>query len=406
MWRLWACIGLLWCCSCEAQGQEELRVAFYNVENLFDTSDDPHTTDNEFLPRGEKGWTRGRYVAKLRAVARAVEGVGGGTLPAVVGLAEVENRRVLVDLVRKTGLSAGRYGIVHYDSPDVRGIDVALLYRKDCMAVAEERALRVPFPEDGRIRTRDVLYVKGVVAEDTVHFFVCHFPSMVGGERKSEWKRLRAAGVVRAKVDSLFEACPEAAVVVMGDLNGEADTEAQRLLCPANGAEEKECGDLYNAGYHLLGKPYVQCGLPPLGETLRELLLPGAVADARPHLSVGRDAERRGGSAGSDGDAGVCGAVPAGTRQPEHGETPETDLPGTALHRGDERPPAGVDWAADGGLSFLFFTDSLRHFSLSMPGWWRAGGGQIPSCSGSNLGSTQVQFRFNFGLDGRRKKGT
>lgn len=277
MWRLWACIGLLWCCSCEAQGQEELRVAFYNVENLFDTSDDPHTTDNEFLPRGEKGWTRGRYVAKLRAVARAVEGVGGGTLPAVVGLAEVENRRVLVDLVRKTGLSAGRYGIVHYDSPDVRGIDVALLYRKDCMAVAEERALRVPFPEDGRIRTRDVLYVKGVLAEDTVHFFVCHFPSMVGGERKSEWKRLRAAGVVRAKVDSLFEACLEAAVVVMGDLNGEADTEAQRLLCPANGAEEKECGELYNAGYHLLGKAYGSYCYRGRWQTLDHILVSGGM---------------------------------------------------------------------------------------------------------------------------------
>ena len=362
MWRLWACIGLLWCCSCEAQGQEELRVAFYNVENLFDTSDDPHTTDNEFLPRGEKGWARGRYVAKLRAVARAVEGVGGGTLPAVVGLAEVENRRVLVDLVRKTGLSAGRYGIVHYDSPDVRGIDVALLYRKDCMAVAEERALRVPFPEDGRIRTRDVLYVKGVLAEDTVHFFVCHFPSMVGGERKSEWKRLRAAGVVRAKVDSLFGACPEAAVVVMGDLNGEADTEAQRLLCPENGAEEKECGELYNAGYHLLGKPYGSYCYRGRWQTLDHILVSGGMLN---------------------GEAAV-----------------------QALHRGDERPPARVDWAADGGLSFLFFTDSLRHFSLRMPGWWRAGVGQITPCSGNNLGSTQVQFRFNFSLDGRRKKGT
>ena len=98
-----------------------------------------------------------------------------------------------------------------------------------------------------------------------------------GGERKSEWKRLRAAGVVRAKVDSLFEACPEAAVVVMGDLNGEADTEAQRLLCPANGAEEKECGELYNAGYHLLGKPYGSYCYRGRWQTLDHILVSGGM---------------------------------------------------------------------------------------------------------------------------------
>lgn len=287
MWWRWGFLLAIVCCSCMARGQEEFRVMFYNVENLFDTSDDPHTTDNEFLPRGEKHWTRGKYVAKLRAIARVVDSVGQGTLPWVVGLAEVENRRVLVDLVRKTGLSAGKYGIVHYDSPDVRGIDVALLYRKDFVEVLEERALRVDFPEDGRIRTRDVLYVKGLVkGADTLHFFVCHFPSMVGGERKSEWKRERVASLVRRQVDSILTVHPAAAVMVMGDLNGEADTKAQWVLCPRNGEETFLCGELYNTGYYLLNKPCGSYCYRGRWQTLDHIIVSGGMLNGKSEVQA------------------------------------------------------------------------------------------------------------------------
>lgn len=232
--------------------QESYRVMFYNVENLFDISDDPQTLDEEFTPRSERHWTRDKYTDKLRKLAEVVDSVGGGEWPLIVGMAEVENRRVLEDLTRKTRLSKGRYGIVHRDSPDARGIDVALLYRKDCMQVVKEEFIRLPFPEDSTMRTRDVLYAEGVVGKDTLHIFVCHFPSMRGGEKQSEWKRERAASVVRGKADSLFAVNPEAAVIIMGDLNGKANTPAQKILCPEAGSRAYRSGALYNLGYYLL----------------------------------------------------------------------------------------------------------------------------------------------------------
>ena len=170
---------LFWIVMCvwigPACGQSSHRIVFYNVENLFDTFDDPLTRDDEFTPQGAKHWTRERYMTKLRKLSEALDSIGGGKLPLVVGLAEVENRKVLEDLTEKTVLADGQYGIVHCDSPDARGIDVALLYRKNEMELLETDFLRIPFPEDSTIRTRDILYAKTLFRTDTLHFFVCHF---------------------------------------------------------------------------------------------------------------------------------------------------------------------------------------------------------------------------------------
>ena len=207
--------------------QDHCRIMFYNVENLFDTADDPSTADDEFTPRGKKHWTKAKYTDKLLKIAEVIDSVGDKELPCIVGLAEVENRWVLEDLTQKTALADGNYGIVHQDSPDRRGIDVALLYRKDCFELLEADFLRLSFPEDTTIRTRDILYASGVLDSDTLHFFVCHFPSMIGGEKQSEWRRERAASTVRHKVDSLLAVQPRAGIVIMGDLNGKANTPAQ-----------------------------------------------------------------------------------------------------------------------------------------------------------------------------------
>ena len=109
--------------------QDHCRIMFYNVENLFDTADDPSTADDEFTPRGKKHWTKAKYTDKLLKIAEVIDSVGDKELPCIVGLAEVENRWVLEDLTQKTAFADGNYGIVHQDSPDRRGIDVALLYR-------------------------------------------------------------------------------------------------------------------------------------------------------------------------------------------------------------------------------------------------------------------------------------
>ena len=231
--------------------QDHCRIMFYNVENLFDTADDPSTADDEFTPRGKKHWTKAKYTDKLLKIAEVIDSVGDKELPCIVGLAEVENRWVLEDLTQKTALADGNYGIVHQDSPDRRGIDVALLYRKDCFELLEADFLRLSFPEDTTIRTRDILYASGVLDSDTLHFFVCHFPSMIGGEKQSEWRRERAASTVRHKVDSLLAVQSRAGIVIMGDLNGKANTPAQNVLGTKSSDKKPRCKDLYNTVYYL-----------------------------------------------------------------------------------------------------------------------------------------------------------
>ncbi|MDE7073567.1 MAG: endonuclease [Odoribacter sp.] len=261
--------------------QERCRVMFYNVENLFDTADDPHTTDNEFTPGGKKHWTPARYTDKLRKIAEVIDSIGQGELPAIVGLAEVENRWVLEDLVGKTVLADGNYGYVHRDSPDPRGIDVAMLYRKDCFQLTAAEFLRLSFPENPRIRTREILFASGVLGRDTVYIFVCHFPSMIGGEQQTEWRRVRAAETVRRKTDSLLTLNPRAAIVVMGDLNGKADTPAQEALGTRSSDRRVTTGNLYNTGYYLLKKNYGTYRYKGNWQTIDHLIVSGGLLDGR-----------------------------------------------------------------------------------------------------------------------------
>ena len=259
--------------------QDHCRIMFYNVENLFDTADDPSTADDEFTPRGKKHWTKAKYTDKLLKIAEVIDSVGDKELPCIIGLAEVENRWVLEDLTQKTALADGNYGIVHQDSPDRRGIDVALLYRKDCFELLETDFLRLSFPEDTTIRTRDILYASGVLDSDTLHFFVCHFPSMIGGEKQSEWRRERAASTVRHKVDSLLAVQSRAGIVIMGDLNGKANTPAQKVLGTKSSDKKPRCKDLYNTGYYLLKKNYGSYRYKGNWQTIDHLILSGALLD-------------------------------------------------------------------------------------------------------------------------------
>lgn len=194
-------------------------VMFWNVENLFDSFDDPLKNDNEFMPAAERHWTWQRFERKRDGIAQTVVSVADayGDLPALVGLAEVENRIVVSQLVRKTMLADQDYDFVHRESPDERGIDVALLYRKDVFRVVAVDSLRVPdFP------TRDILYVKlrcRVKSGMTMNVFVVHLPSKRGGAKASQDRRKLALGVLERAVDSLLQAEPDSPIVVMGDFN-------------------------------------------------------------------------------------------------------------------------------------------------------------------------------------------
>jgi hypothetical protein len=226
----------------------DIRFVSYNVENLFDMVDDPEKADDEFLPWGMRGWKAERYDKKLKDIYKVLVNLGGWELPEIIGLIEVENRTVLEDLIERTPLSMHGYSIIHHDSPDARGIDVALIYRKDHFIPLHDEAIRVVFPFDTLGKTRDILYVSGVVNKrDTLHVFLCHYPSRRGGEATSAPRRIYVSSLVRAKVDSLLAGNPNANIIVAGDFNDEpADASVREGLRAKGSVEEMGPGDLFN----------------------------------------------------------------------------------------------------------------------------------------------------------------
>ncbi len=254
------CCGLLVACKHGGQAKtrslprpdQVVRIMFYNVENLFDTEDDPHKLDNEFLPESDKHWTPDKYWEKQRHIAKVILNLGQWYTPALVGMAEIENRKVLEDMVGQQALRNLNYGIVHEESPDRRGIDVALIYRTDIFHPIHHHAYPVRFPFAPRSLTRDILYVKGTVGRDTLHVFVNHWPSRRGGAEASEPKRIRAAQVLRTIVDSLFRADYNPQIIIMGDFNDDPDnvsildTLQTHTEVPVTGPEE-----LFNPMYRM-----------------------------------------------------------------------------------------------------------------------------------------------------------
>lgn len=214
-----------------AAGQE-FSVMFYNVENLFDTADDTTRNDEEFLPEGSRRWTANRYNKKINALSRAISAAGEWELPALIGLCEVENEAVVKDLAFGTILSAGNYGVAHTDSPDLRGIDVALLYRHDFFRIAEVRSWVPERPDNDPFLSRNLLYVKAVMDPDTLHVIVCHFPSRRGGVLATQGARDEMANLLRVKTDSLLSVTMDAAIIVMGDFNaGPGDVIMKDITC-------------------------------------------------------------------------------------------------------------------------------------------------------------------------------
>ena len=221
-------------------------VAFYNFENLFDTIDDPATYDEEWTPTGLQRWTIDKYQKKLSNLARVLVEIGSAEnsdSPTFIGGCEIENRGVLEDLVKQPKLIEKDYGIIHFDSPDKRGIDVALLYQKKKFqptsytsiplyiykknAILRENTnleektdddLQIS-PKNYRVYTRDQLLVTGFLDGEEISIIVNHWPSRSGGEKKSSPFREAAGGLNRKIIDSLQRINPNAKVITMGDLN-------------------------------------------------------------------------------------------------------------------------------------------------------------------------------------------
>ncbi|MEM7550748.1 MAG: endonuclease/exonuclease/phosphatase family protein [Bacteroidota bacterium] len=208
------------------RGEQRLRLAFYNVENLFDIYDDPTKRDNDFTPSGTFRWNDFKYRKKLSGLGKTLTALGGWEGAALIGLCEVENKLVLSDLTTFSPLSNTIYEIVHYESPDRRGIDVALLYRPDKFKLLHSEPITVKDPDNSSFKTRDILYVKGKVQEEELHLFVNHWPSRRGGKTSSEPKRELAAKALKEKVDSLLLTDSKSNIIIMGDFNDYPDNKS------------------------------------------------------------------------------------------------------------------------------------------------------------------------------------
>lgn len=204
-----------------------LRIAFYNVENLFDIYDDPEKNDDEFLPGGIKGWNYDRYQCKLRHLYKTILAIEGDSRLAALGLCELENCFVTRQLLTQTPLAKRRLKFIQYESPDRRGVDVAFVYDPRLIVPLHSHAITIRFPFDTAGRTRDILYVKAIVKNlDTIHFFVNHWPSRFGGLMATIPKRNYVASVVAATCDSILASNKMAKIIIMGDLNDDPEDES------------------------------------------------------------------------------------------------------------------------------------------------------------------------------------
>jgi exonuclease III len=199
-------------------------VAFYNVENLFDTVDDPHTFDDDFTSEGKKHWNTKRYRDKIKKLGTVISKLGNEQSlhpPALVGLVEVENAKVVHDLANSADLRKHHYDFVHYDSPDDRGIDVALLYNKQFFELlgSENFPLYLEDTQGKRDYTRDILVVYGNLNGELVHILVNHWPSRGEGKEKSEFKRIEAAKLAKNIINEIQAKSFDAKIIIMGDFN-------------------------------------------------------------------------------------------------------------------------------------------------------------------------------------------
>lgn len=221
----------------------EYTIAFYNLENLFDIHNDATKHDGDFLPGSEKRWTKKRYERKLFKLGQVISKIGFENTqrpPAIVGLAEIENENVIKDLIQSKDLQPYDYGLVHYDSKDERGIDVALIYDKTVFTVEDSKTYSVYLEDDigEQDYTRDILLVSGMFQNERLHLIINHWPSRREGELISNPKRIKAAEKVLEIIEAIKVDHSNPKILVMGDFNDNPGNDSVKLL--------SNKGELYN----------------------------------------------------------------------------------------------------------------------------------------------------------------
>ncbi len=242
----------------QQRNENTLRICFYNLENFFDYDDNPAKDDDAFTPTGVNNWTKTKFENKAKKIAKVFVALGQWDLPEIIGVCEVENETVIHHLLYKTPLSSGKYKYVYYESPDSRGLNVALFYRPEKFKVITSHSIRLIDSLDISYKTRDILYVQGVLisdCKDTLHLFINHWSSRYGGYAATVSKRNLAALTLRLKIDSLLNLNPDARILIMGDFNDYPDDESLTLYlhAPYDTNDRKE-NNLINMMYPYFSK--------------------------------------------------------------------------------------------------------------------------------------------------------
>lgn len=226
----------------------QLLMAFYNVENIFDPEDDSLTNDDAFTPDGFNHWNYYKYIKKINNIAKVFLAMGNDSPPAIIGMAEIENSKVLKQFCYRSPLNKYGYRYVHYDSPDVRGVDVALLYLPERVKIKYSEPVRVVFPFEPHTNNRDILYaVVQFYNGDSLHLFINHWTSRYGGYAPTVRKRKYYAEVLRHKTDSILNISPNSNILIMGDFNDyPTDESLAEVLSAANPADNSPDSKLFN----------------------------------------------------------------------------------------------------------------------------------------------------------------
>ncbi len=245
-------IILLCSLSLQIKGQENFRIMFYNVENMYDTKDNPKTNDDDFTPKGQLRWTNYKYWKKLNNISKVITSVGKGYTPALIGMCEIENDSVLFDLTKRAALRKEKYEYIITRSKDSRGSNIALLYQRDQIKVLKQKSYTPVIEKDFSRTTRDILHITGkVVNGDTLDIFVCHFPSRNEGIKKTSPYRIKCANLIKQKTDSLFHIRKKANIIIMGDFNDYPyDTSIKETLQANSLTTSISVKKLYNMFYH------------------------------------------------------------------------------------------------------------------------------------------------------------
>lgn len=258
--------------SIHAQTRQNYVVGFYNLENLFDTYDDPVKNDEEFLPEGKNQWTEVKYRKKLFNMATVIAEMAKANkaFHTILGVSEIENRLVLEDLVSHPLLSDANFQIVHYDGPDRRGVDVGLLYRADQFEYMGSESIPFSFEdtqvpitlskeEQDYFRTRDILMVHGLIDGEHIAFYVAHLPSRIGG--KGSDLRSLGADIIKRHSDRLSQKYPGIKMIVMGDMNDDPhDASMSKWLGAVRNIEDTQKGGFFNPFWDMLLDGYGSLG--------------------------------------------------------------------------------------------------------------------------------------------------